>query len=106
MVFLAVGGIRPNIEEPGYRNFFINPQIPNGVTWSESTKETPYGKIIFNWREKENTLEEHMSIPSGTTATIIIPDNYARVVNDGKMSDISDSTITMSAGTHVIEFNK
>ena len=28
-----------------------------------------------------------MSIPSGTTATIIIPDNYARVVNDGKMSD-------------------
>lgn len=47
-----------------------------------------------------------MSILSGTTATIIIPDNYARVVNDGKMSDISDSTITMSAGTHVIEFIK
>ncbi len=102
----AVGGIRPNIEEPGYRNFFINPQIPNGVTWSESTKETPYGTIIFNWREKANTLEEHLSIPSGTTATIIIPDNYARVVIDGKMGDISDSTITMSAGTHVIEFIK
>jgi hypothetical protein len=29
-----------------------------------------------------------MSILSGTTAMIIIPDNYARVVNDGKMSDI------------------
>lgn len=40
-------------DSPEYRRtrlskLFINPQIPNGVIWSESTKETPYCTIIFN----------------------------------------------------------
>jgi alpha-L-rhamnosidase len=100
----AVGGIRLDAERPYYKNFFIEPQIPYGISWAESTKETPYGTIIFNWQIEDNHLKERLSIPSGTTATVIVPSNYSNVVVNGNEKNLSANRFTLSAGTYDLEF--
>ena len=72
--YQAVGGIRPDEAAPGYRHVYIDPQIPNGVTWAKTMKESPYGTIIVNWELKNTQLNLQVSVPSGTTATVCIPD--------------------------------
>ena len=56
--YQALGGIRPDEDIPAYRKILIQPQIPNGVTWAKTFKETPYGKLVVNWsikRENDGT---------------------------------------------------
>lgn len=48
--YQAIGGIRPDVDYPGYKHFYIDPQIPVGVSWANTQKETPYGTIIVNWK--------------------------------------------------------
>src|SRR5690554_3158608 len=47
--YQAVGGIRPDENVPAYRKVLIQPQIPEGVIWAKSFKETPLGKLSDNW---------------------------------------------------------
>lgn len=102
----AVGGIRPDTEAPGYKNFYVDPQIPEGVTWAKSTKETPYGTILFDWKMSADSLEEHLTVPSGSTATIIVPTRFAKVMINGRNGKASDSKIVLPAGTYDIHFTK
>lgn len=66
----AVGGIRPDENHPGYRNVHINPQIPEGVTWAKTTKETPYGTIAVNWEVNNGFQHIHISLPIGVQAKV------------------------------------
>ena len=69
--YQAIGGIRLDEAKPGYRHFYIDPQIPNGVTWTKVTKESPYGAIVVNWKLIDNNqLNLQLTVPAGTTATV------------------------------------
>ena len=59
---------------PGYRHVFIDPQIPEGVTWAKMTKDTPYGVIAVDWELTDNIMTLQVDIPAGVTATLCIPD--------------------------------
>lgn len=74
--YQAVGGIRLDEANSGYRHFYVDPQTPNGVTWAKVTKESPYGTIAVNWKLKDdNQLNLQLTVPAGTTATVCIPNN-------------------------------
>ena len=61
--------------KPRYRHFYVDPQIPNGVTWAKVTKESPYGTIAVNWELQGKQLNLQLTVPAGTTATVCIPNN-------------------------------
>ncbi|MDR2086871.1 MAG: glycoside hydrolase family 78 protein [Dysgonamonadaceae bacterium] len=83
--YQAVGGIRPDENNPGYRHVFIEPQIPGGVTWAKITKETPYGTIAVDWQlESPEKFSLNVSLPAGTTATIAFPKNVKNCWLNGK----------------------
>jgi alpha-L-rhamnosidase len=46
--YQAVGSIRSDEDNPGYRHFFIDPQVPERVTWAHISIETPYGIVVVN----------------------------------------------------------
>lgn len=78
--YQAVGGIRLDEAKPGYRHFYVDPQIPNGVIWAKVTKESPYGTIAVNWKLKDdNQLNLQLTVPAGTTATVCIPNKLSHV---------------------------
>lgn len=103
--YQALGGIRPDESAPGYRHVYIEPQIPTGVTWVKSTKETPYGTIAVHWELKDNQLNLHLTVPSGTTATVRIPDNAISCkMNENKMS-MKERTVTVDKGNYQFMFD-
>jgi len=107
--YQAVGGIRPDENNPGYRHVFIEPQIPNGVTWAKTTKETPYGTIAVDWQiipSKELNL--NISLPVGITATIVLPENTQSYRMNGEVMSVENSkTVEIENGNYnlVISLN-
>ena len=104
--YQAVGGIRLDEANPGYRHFYVDPQIPNGVTWAKVTKESPYGTIAVNWKlEDDNQLNLQLTVPAGTTATICIPNNAVSCKMNKKKVSIKKQTVDVEAGHYEFLFN-
>lgn len=102
--YQAVGGIRLDETEPGYRHFYVDPQIPNGVTWSKVTKESPYGTITINWNLKDDQLRLRLIVPVGTTATVCIPDNAVSCKMNKKKVSVKKQTVVIEAGDYDFVF--
>lgn len=80
----AVGGIRVDEDSPGYKHVYIDPQIPEGVTWAKTTKETPYGTISVNWNLESDVLQLDIVLPPNTKATVMLPENTKEYLLNGK----------------------
>lgn len=101
--YQAVGGLRPDERNPGYRHVFIDPQIPEGVTWAHTTKETPYGTIIVRWEVKEDVLHMHIVLPAGVEGTVTVPGNASGcTLNEHEVA--LQETLLLKTGTFDITF--
>ena len=69
--FLA--GILPDSSAPGFKKIIIKPNIVGDLHWVEGSYESVYGKIISNWKKKDNKIVMDITIPPNTTATVFIP---------------------------------
>jgi len=72
--YQAVGGIRSDDTE-AFRSLIIDPQIPEGISWANTTKETPYGPVSVNWKKEKKLFTMEVTVPVGSTAKVIIPDS-------------------------------
>lgn len=101
--YQALGGIRPDEKNPGYRHVFIDPQIPEGVTWAHTTKETPFGTVLLKWEVKENVLQMYVELPAGVEATVVVPKNASRcTMNDHEVA--LQEKLLLKTGTFSIAF--
>jgi alpha-L-rhamnosidase len=81
----AIGGIRPDESNPGYKHVFIEPQIPEGLSWAKITKETPYGTIRVDWKiEAHGQSELNIVLPPGVTATVNLPEEINSYTLNGE----------------------
>ena len=91
----AIGGIRPDEKNPGYKHVFIEPQIPEGVTWAKTTKETPYGTIKVDWKlETSDKSGVNITLPAGVTATVTLPEKIKSCTINGEVIKLKGSTYT------------
>jgi len=58
--YQAVGGIRMEEVIAGCRQVIIQPQVPDGISWAETARETPYGPVAVNWKKDSNELRMHV----------------------------------------------
>lgn len=102
--YRAIGGIVPDESKPGYKHIYITPQIPKGVTWAKTTKESPYGTITVNWEWKGNKQIMHISLPVGVNASLSVPQKATgcTVNNNGFKTDMQ--YIPLETGVYDIEF--
>ena len=82
--YQAVGGIRPDENYPGYRRVIIAPQVPAGITWAKTSKETPLGTVFVNWEVITEMLHIDISIPPGCIALLELPEHVSEYTIDGK----------------------
>jgi len=80
----ALGGIRRVEGVPAYRKVLIQPQIPDGVSWAKTSKETPFGKLVVNWKLKNDELIMDVEIPVGMEAEVSLPPNVEKYKLNGK----------------------
>jgi alpha-L-rhamnosidase len=105
--YQALGGIRPDIEFAGYKRVIIQPQVPSGITWANTTKETPYGTLAVNWKLRANELDLNLQIPVGVTAKVIIPDRTLDYILNRKQFQVKmdQNSIEISSGKYELSYS-
>jgi alpha-L-rhamnosidase len=61
------------LTSPGYKHVHIQPYIPEGLDFVESSLNTISGRIGSAWKQEKGILHIIADIPANTTATISIP---------------------------------
>ena len=105
--YQAVGGIRSAENVPAYRRVLIQPQIPKGITWAKTFKETPYGKLVVNWELKEKVMELDVEIPVGSEAGVVIPSGIKKYSLAGKEYEVSGEmsyVVAVKSGKYKINY--
>lgn len=77
--YQALGGIIPDPEHAGYEHFTVDPQIIDAVSWTRVKKETPYGQIKVHWQKHGSNVTLDVTVPAGTTATVVTPQGNKEV---------------------------
>jgi alpha-L-rhamnosidase len=79
----VVGGIE--LAEPGYRTVRIAPRPGGGLTWAETSLDTPHGRISVTWRrDGSGRLDVDLAVPDGVTADVDLPGTSAQRVTGGR----------------------
>ncbi len=105
--YQAMGGILPDENVPAWRKVLIQPQIPEGVNWAKTFKETPFGKLSVNWELKGKTMQLDVEIPVGIDVGVVIPSGVKKYQLDGKEKDFSGeklSVVALKSGKYKIEY--
>jgi alpha-L-rhamnosidase len=66
-----VAGLAP--AAPGYRELLVAPQ-PGPLGSASAALETPYGRASVDWRRDGDDLVLDVVVPTGATATVVLPD--------------------------------
>lgn len=106
--YQAIGGIRPEEDVPAYRKVRIQPQIPKGIRWAKTFKETPWGKLSVNWVLKEDqTMEIDLEIPVGIEAEVVLPETVTQFTLKGKKHQLKkgeSQTVKLKSGKYKISY--
>ncbi|MDQ7806419.1 family 78 glycoside hydrolase catalytic domain [Amycolatopsis sp. A133] len=70
-LYRSVGGLAP--ASPGYAALLVAPRPGGGLTSAKSAYETPYGGAVSDWATAAGTLTLRVTIPAGTSATVVVP---------------------------------
>ena len=89
-----LGGIRPDPKHPGFKEFILNPSTPKGLNYVNSTYNSPFGKIISNWKkESSKSYRYEITIPKGSIANVSLPVSYSQQIkirlNNIEVKDIN-----------------
>ena len=105
--YQAVGGIRHDERQPGYRHVFIEPQTPQGLMWANTSKETPYGSVVVNWKKTDTgDFSVHLVLPVGVTASVAVPKETCKCVVNGDVAEPDNFYLNLGAGTYDIAFSQ
>ena len=85
--YTDVLGIRRDENNPGYKHFYLEPQVGGGLTYAKGSYDSIYGRIESSWEVTEEGMEFCFVIPANTSATVTLPGEKYR-------------EITLEAGTH------
>lgn len=102
--YQAIGGIRPDEDNPGYQHISIDLQIPRGVSWAKTTKESPYGTIVVNWEVNQNQQKMYVSLPVGVQANLAIPEGATGCTVNNKKVSIDNTKLPLNTGSYDIVF--
>jgi alpha-L-rhamnosidase len=100
----ALGGIRPDPSHPGYRKFIIDPQVPDGVNWANTSKETPYGTVVLNWKIENGLMQLDLKVPAGSNAILRIPRDCESWSVNGVDYSAESSKTELNNGSYIIVF--
>lgn len=71
--------------KPGYKQILIQPNPTSKMDFSKATFESPYGTIASGWERKDGKIIVKVTIPSNTTARIVLPSKVTdKITESGK----------------------
>jgi alpha-L-rhamnosidase len=77
----TVGGLAPL--EPGYRRILVAPQPGGGLTWAQTSLETPHGRAAVRWVLDGCEMRVEVTVPEGAEAVLRLPGRADETVGPG-----------------------
>ena len=81
--YRGLGGISSDPAGPGFKKIIIKPQIVGDLGGANVAYESPYGRIVSNWKREGGRLTMDVTIPANTTATVFVPGESPHAVGPG-----------------------
>ncbi|CAN5398925.1 glycoside hydrolase family 78 protein [soil metagenome] len=84
-MYKALAGIKPDPEQPGFKNILLEPHFVEGLNQFEASHDGPFGTIISSWKKNGKKIVYKVTIPANSTATITleIKDSKQKLYKDG-----------------------
>ncbi|CAM3405971.1 family 78 glycoside hydrolase catalytic domain [Flavobacterium chungbukense] len=74
-MYKGLGGIFPDENLPGFKHIILKPNFVNGLDYFESEHESPYGKIVSNWKRKKKRIVYKVIVPPNSNASFYLEKN-------------------------------
>ena len=85
-LFSRLAGIQLDPITSGFKEFLLNPLPAREIGWVKSNYETPYGRVVSNWKIIGNSFQWNYEIPPNSEALVKAPGKRARRQGAGKYS--------------------
>jgi alpha-L-rhamnosidase len=114
-MYKALGGIKPDEANPGFRNVILKPNFVKGLDHFEAKHDGPFGTILSSWKKEGEKVIYNVIIPPNSTATLnlkgssILENN--KELSENKhiktVKNIDGSfTIYLKSGTYLFSVSK
>ena len=113
-MYRVVAGVEIDPTQPGYKHFFIQPQLTDKLTYATASLQSNYGEIASGWQRQNGKTKMTVKIPVNTTATIKIPHATLAAITE-RGSPLTENfpaakvtngivELTVGSGDYVFEF--
>jgi alpha-L-rhamnosidase len=82
--YKALAGINPDPDAPGFKHFFVRPNVVGELTSARGEYQSIRGKIVSDWKVVNGEFQLLLVVPANTSATVSLPvAEVARVQESG-----------------------
>lgn len=107
--YKALGGIKPDPAQPGFKNILLEPYFVMGLDHFEASHEGPYGTIVSSWKRSGTGIIYTVTIPPNSTASLrlVVPADQ-KLYENGKLLNTGPSIFVhkIKAGTYRFELKQ
>ncbi len=103
----AVAGFRPDAAAPGFRTIVFEPTILAALSPVKAHHDSKAGRIEAGWTLEGDLVTYTITIPTGSTGTLMLKPEYVEPTIDGKTLETGgggQAQGSLEAGTHVVTF--
>ncbi len=83
--YKALAGINPDPASPGFKHFFIKPNIVGDLTTARAAYNSVSGRIASEWYSDKDGFHLKVTIPANTSAAVLVPNATPDKVIEGKI---------------------
>lgn len=83
-MYKTLAGINTDPAAPAFKKIIIRPAFADGLDWVEASHESQYGTIKSGWKRDGDRVTLNVTIPTGTTATVVMPGKTYKNVRNGE----------------------
>ena len=89
-LFSGLGGIRQQEDSFGFKHIVIKPEPVGDVREANASYESPYGRIVSDWKDNEKEFTIRVEVPANSRASVYLPSADAAQITDSgiRLQDI------------------
>ena len=108
-LYKGLGGMKPDPNQPGFKNTILKPTFFKELDQVTVSHQSPFGKIVSEWKRQKQSVLYHVVIPANATADFYVPQGYTVKqvkLSDGQKLDLEENsshTYQLISGNYEIE---
>lgn len=107
--YKSLAGITYDPENPGYKHFFLQPELVGDMESVNASYESIYGTIVSSWERNDNRIIFEFSIPANSSATVKLPlINFSKLEVNNKQwtrykANAAKTILELGSGNYKVE---